>query len=225
MTNLFKILALLGFFFICCNQKKEATQIVKRDIWIAFEDTTQESGWGYKDLNGNVKIKPQYTHVYSDTFSEGIAFVFEKRFDADDEKHGMIAIDRQNNFALKPFMFDMEPDELHDGLFRFFENGFIGEGGKIGFADINGLKIIPAKFDFAESFWEGKAAFCKGCKKKMYGEHWRMEGGKWGFLDKVGREIIPPQYDDVIQGFRNDTAKVVVNGQTFEINLKGEKIN
>jgi hypothetical protein len=192
-------------------------------VLVAFDDTTKQYGWGYKDLNGNIVIAPQYAGVEPDTFSKAIAFVLEKRYDMNDDRHGWVAIDRQNKFILKPFWFDMAPDELSEGLFRFVENGRVGEGGKMGFSDENGHKIIPAKFTFVDKFSEGMASFCNDCQKKDEGEHWLMVG-KFGFIDKTGKEVIPAQFDDITEEFHNGKATVIKNNQQIIINSKGEQI-
>jgi hypothetical protein len=205
----------------CSNETTK--QPLNNQILVAFEDTTKQFGWGYKDLDGRIVIEPQYADIQPDTFSNTIAFVFEKRYEMEDERHGWVAIDRQNRFVLKPFMFDNGPDYIEEGLFRFIENGEIGKGGKMGFADINGQKLIPARFTFVAQFVGGMAAFCYDCQKENDGEHWQMKG-KSGFIDKSGNEVIPVEFDDVIAGFKNGKAEVIKNGVRMYINKKGEQV-
>jgi WG containing repeat len=220
--NLLKKVVILSCILQSCNNETPKTPINNQTL-IAFEDTTKEYGWGYKNLNGQVIIEPQYSHVETDTFSNAIAFVFEKRYEMDDERHGYIAINKQNEFVLKPFIFDNGPDYLEEGLFRFVENGAIGAGGKMGFANLNGEKVIPARFTFVSPFFGGMAAFCYDCQKKYYGEHWKMEG-RGGFIDKNGKEVIPVQFDDIISGFKDGKAEVIKNGVRMFINQKGEEV-
>ncbi len=212
-----KILTLLTLISMALSCDMPTTSSKKTPLLIAFEDTTKEFGWGFKDASGQIVIPPQYSNVYEDTFTNDIAFVFEKKYEMADEKHGIIAIDKQNKFVLKPFIFDNGPDYLQEGLFRFTENG------QMGFADVQGKKIIAAKYTFVEPFQEGFAAFCEGCKKEAAGEHWRMVGGKWGFIDKNGKELIKAQYDEV-SNFKEGIADVTKNGQKMRINPKGEAV-
>jgi hypothetical protein len=47
---------------------------------------------------------------------------------------------------------------------------------KGGYTDKTGKEIIPCKYDYAESFFEGLA--------------WVKLNDKWGFVDRAGKEII-----------------------------------
>ena len=185
-----KSLTLLTFIIIISScDKPLATK--NNQILIAFEDSLKVGFWGFKDTSGQIIIPAEYSSVFEDSFSNDITFVVKKADGEQDDKNGIITIDRQNKFVLKPFIFDNGPDYLQEGVFRFVENG------KMGFADKNGKKVIPAKYTFVDAFQEGFAAFCEGCKKENMGEHWRMVGGKWGFMDKNGKEILAAEYDEV----------------------------
>jgi hypothetical protein len=85
-----------------------------------------------------------------------------------------------------------EPKDDTDKLQRFIYEG------RIGFLDKNGEVVIPAKYNFAESFHEGLASV------KL--------NGKYGFIDKTGKEIIPPKYDDA-GSFNEGLASVKLNGK------------
>ncbi len=211
-----KFLTLLTLISIFCSCEKNLTT-TKTPVLIAYEDTSKSEGWGFKDTSGQIVIPPQYSAVFEDSFINDIAFVVKKSEDKQDTENGIIAIDKQNKFILKPFIFDNGPDYLQEGLFRFTENG------KMGFADVNGKKVIKAKYTFAEAFQEGFAAFCEGCKKENMGEHWRMVGGKWGFIDKNGKEILSADYEEV-SNFKDGVAEVTKKGQKMRINPKGETI-
>lgn len=50
------------------------------------------------------------------------------------------------------------------------------------------------------------------------------KGGKWGYYDRSGTLRIAHLYDKV-SGFKNDVAAVMLNGETFLINVSGEKVN
>ena len=196
-----------------CNEPMSTTK--NTQVLIAFEDTAQN--WGFKDTSGQMVIPPQYAAVFEDSFVNDIAFVVENKYEKDDERHGIIAIDKNNKMILKPFIFDNGPDYIQEGLFRFVEKGLMG------FADVNGKKVIPAKYTFVEAFQEGFAAFCEGCKKETIDEHWRMVGGKWGFMDKNGKVIIEPQFQEVTN-FKEGVAEVMKDSLKFNINPKGETI-
>ena len=210
-----KILTFLTLISIIGSCTEPIPSTKNTQILIAFQDTSQN--WGFKDTSGQVVIPPQYSMVFEDSFVHDIAFVVEKKYDSDDERHGIIAIDKNNKMILKPFIFDNGPDYLQEGLFRFVEKG------QMGFADVNGKKVIPAKYIFVEAFQEGFAAFCEGCKKETMGEHWRMVGGKWGFMDKNGKVIIEPQFQKVTN-FKEGVAEVTKDTSTFNINPKGERV-
>jgi WG containing repeat len=211
-----KFLTILAFFASIISCDKPVTSN-KTTILVAFEDTSQAESWGFKDTSGQIVIPAEYSMVFGDSFINDITFVVKKSDGKDDSETGIIAIDKRNKFILKPFIFDNGPDYLQDGLFRFTEND------KMGFADINGKKVIPAKYTFVESFEEGFSAFCEGCKKENMGEHWRMAGGKWGFMDKNGKEILAAEYDEV-SNFKDGVAEVTKKGEKMRINPKGEVV-
>ncbi len=213
MTKFLTLWAFIAFIISCDKPAAHKNTLVL----VAYEDTSKSDNWGFKDTSGQIVIPPEYSAVFEDSFINDIAFVVKKSDGKEDTESGIIAIDKNNKFILKPFIFDNGPDYLQEGLFRFIENG------KMGFADVNGKKVIPAKYTFAESFQEGFSAFCEGCKKENMGEHWRMVGGKWGFMDKNGKEILAPEYDEVTN-FKEGIAEVTKKGEKMRINPKGEVV-
>lgn len=52
---------------------------------------------------------------------------------------------------------------------------------KYGYQNESGQEIVPARYDLAYSFIDGRAAV--------------KVNGKYGYLDESGKEIVPPQYD------------------------------
>ena len=129
---------------------------------------------------------------------------------ADDR--GWVGIDRNDSIILRPFIFDNEPDDAREAMFRFEENG------KMGFANLNGIKVIPAVFDFVEPFKNGYAAFNTGGYKEAKGEHWFWRGGLWGFINKNGNVIIEPQFENFtlkdkkyIQAYTKDGRLAFIN--------------
>ncbi len=150
-----------------------------RDFLISFSDTTTgEELIGYKDKFGKIIIDAKYTHVYTDTLYS-MAIVLKN--------WEWVGIDKGENVILKPFIFDNGPDYLEEGLFRFVENN------KIGFSDIDGRKIIKAKYDFATSFDNGLAEYTLGGQREYEkgGEHWWWTGGyESGYINHDGKEFI-----------------------------------
>jgi hypothetical protein len=150
-----------------------------KDYLISYSDTTTgEELIGYKDKFGKIIIYAKYTHVYTDTFYS-MAIVLKK--------WEWVGIDRSEKVILKPFIFDNGPDYIEEGLFRFVENN------KIGFADINGRKIIKAKYDFATPFENGLSEYTLGGHREYEkgGEHWWWTGGyESGFINHKGQEFI-----------------------------------
>jgi len=137
----------------------------------------EEGFYGFRAADGSVLLEPQY-RLAGDFSAHGIAEV------VDDE--GWAIIDTSGDVLLRPFVFDNGPDPFSDGLARFVENG------KYGFFNEKGEVAIPARFDFAAPFYDGRAAFCQGCEKVHYGEHWSMEGGLWGCIDRQGKVVLEP---------------------------------
>lgn len=48
-------------------------------------------------------------------------------------------------------------------------------------------------------------------------------GGRWGYIDTFGCEVISLRYDDAFE-YRNDRARVVLDGRSFEIDVNGLEI-
>jgi hypothetical protein len=133
--------------------------------------------WGYVDASGEAVIPPRYA-LATEFTAQGIAAVVDE--------DGWAWIDTQGTVLLRPFIFDNGPDDFYEGLSRYVENG------KIGFFDTSGQVVIPARFTFADPFQGGCAAFCEGCTKVMYGEHYAYQGGAWGCVEHSGAVVTPP---------------------------------
>jgi len=65
--------------------------------------------------------------------------------------------------------------------------------GKFGFADVQGTLVIPAQFDGARNFVEGRACVARG--------------KRWGYIDTAGRLVIPTKYEWAFD-FAQGTARV-----------------
>jgi hypothetical protein len=193
------LLILTILFLTSCSQKQKT-----RDYLISYTDTTTgEELIGFKDKFGKIIIDAKYTHVYTDTlFSMAIVL-----------KNGeWLGIDKEENVILKPFIFDNGPDYLEEGLFRFVENN------KIGFADINGRKIISAKYDFATPFENGLSTYVLGGQREYDkgGEHWWWIGGyESGYINHDGKEFtqLTELKDNRRQAWTKDKKQFLLNSE------------
>ncbi|MEO5911609.1 MAG: WG repeat-containing protein [Pelobium sp.] len=103
--------------------------------------------YGYKHRNGKIAIEAQFTSIYTDTLYSMAIVLKDWQW---------VGIDRNEKVILIPFIYDNGPDYVQEGLFRFVENE------KIGFADLDGNKIIPAQYSFATFFKDGIADYYLG---------------------------------------------------------------
>ena len=99
-------------------------------------------------------------------------------------KHTWMYVNRRGKVLIADVpTFDNGPDPFHDGLVRVVTKG------KYGFANRKGRIVIPAAYDGAMQFENGRAAVCKGCVDKCAGpdcEHRMFVGGKWSTIDVHG---------------------------------------
>ncbi|WP_316801782.1 WG repeat-containing protein [Pedobacter nototheniae] len=155
--------------FFANAQKKQ------KDYLISFTDgSSGKVLTGYKNLKGEVIIPALYTGYGNvDTLS---TFTVVSLKDS-----GLLVINKTGKHMLRPFIYDNGPDYVEEGLFRFVQNE------KIGFANEQYKKIIPATFDFVTPFKGGLAAYTMGGHKIMDGEHWYWsEGYETGFINHEG---------------------------------------
>ena len=73
----------------------------------------------------------------------------------------------------------------------------------------DGAVVIPAKYNFADSFSEGLARV--------------VINGKWSYIDKSGKEVIQLKYD-VVGDFSEGLAAVKLNGKCGYINKSGKEV-
>lgn len=81
---------------------------------------------------------------------------------------------------------DNGPDSFHDGLVRVLRNG------KYGFANRLGELAVPATYDGAMTFENGRAAVCKSCENKCADpecEHHSFVGGEWFQINTKGTVV------------------------------------
>ena len=145
-------------------------------------------------MRGEIIIKAKYQDG-SDKLC-GMAIVLNSEFE-------FVGINKNDSIILKPYIYDNGPDYLEEGLFRFVEQG------KIGFVNLEGQKIIKAKYDFATPFSDGLSEYYIGgeevyengkTKKEIILEsgyeglvdkHWTWGGNviENGYINKYGQEF------------------------------------
>ncbi|MCA9718261.1 MAG: WG repeat-containing protein [Myxococcales bacterium] len=138
-----------------------------------------DEGFGYRDAFGAVILPARYT-LAEDFSDKGIAAVVDDK--------GWAIIDTSGAVLVRPFVFDNGPDAFQEGRARYVE------GDKVGFIDETGAIVVKAEYEHAEPFArddEGRvsARVCRGCVKKMMGEHWTAEGGTWSRIGLDGAPI------------------------------------
>ena len=99
------------------------------------------------------------------------------------DEQGLVYVDRQDRPVLRPFIYDNGPDFFQDGLARHVENG------KMGFHDEALKVVIPARYDFAFPFRDGRAQVGMDCVQYPVGEHSSVQCKSWESIDKAGRRV------------------------------------
>ena len=160
---------------------------------------------GYRDADTGVVVLPPRYQQARPFSAAGVAYVWETEWRL---------IDQLGVVLLTPLEVDNGPDDASEGVARF------RRGGKVGFFDERGKAVIPAVFDWAEPFHEGRAAFCDGCRTVPDGEHKRLEGGRWGYLDHGGKRVVPARFDSA-GPFEGGLASVVQAGRRFSVRPDG----
>lgn len=165
---------LLVVFASCTNTDQTNTPMTEPEpLLLTQMDSTGESGY----RNGNNKLLipfGKYAQCLTDTFRTH-AIVLTKG----DNK--WVVIDRSEKQLYEVFPYDNGPDYPSEGLFRIVQNG------KIGYADAATYAIvIPAQFDCAYPFENGKAKVSNRCKTVVDGEHREWTSDEWQFIDKKG---------------------------------------
>jgi hypothetical protein len=158
----------------CTDADQTNTQITEPEpLLLTQTDSTGESG--YRNGSNELLIPfGKYAQCLTDTFRTH-AIVMTK------EDHKWVVIDRGEKQLYEVFPFDNGPDYPSEGLFRFVKNG------KIGYADATTYAIvIPAQFDCAYPFENGKAKVSKNCKTVVDGENRVWSSDEWQFIDKKG---------------------------------------
>jgi hypothetical protein len=160
---------------------------------------------GFKDSNGKIIIPAKYAYSFTDTLN--FAAIVSSR-----DYKSITAINHRDSVLFEVFNYDNRPDYIEEGLFRFVENK------KIGFANKEFKKIIPAQFDYAAPFEEGIAFFKMGGEKKQEGEHfyWANESES-GYVNHDGELFSSVEK---LVGTRR-LAILKSNGQQVVLNAQG----
>ena len=168
----------------------------------------QDDRWGYKTRQGKVVIAPRYQ--IAGRFSNGIAAVCCDS--------GWAYIDATGRVVIRPLPYDNGPDPFQEGVARFTA------GGKVGFCDRRGRIVIPAKFDWAGQFSQGRAVVCEDCRPVQEGEHTLQKGGRWGYIDRTGAIAIPLKFESAVD-FEKGRARVKAGGVWKDIDRTGRILN
>jgi hypothetical protein len=184
-----------------------------KDYLVSYLDTISGTELvGFKTISGKIAIKAKYKSVGYDTGTPEkmykVALVFSDS--------GWVYINRKDSVVLQPFIYDNGPDYIEEGLFRYIENG------KMGFANKNYEKVIPAMFDFVTFFENGIAEYTLGGYKSIQGEHWSWIGGyDGGYLNKSGQLFykVTELKNNLRQAWTLDHKHVLLNKQGVVIKI------
>jgi len=145
--------------------------------------------YGFKDKSGSVVIKPQFTNVHTDGWSEGLiaAALGEK----DKQKYGYI--DKTGRWVISP---------SYEWAGRFSEGlAVVTVDKKYMYIDKTGKIIMRPQFTTAGEFHEGLAQISVVIPSALSKDaslaevvQAAMDSVRCGYIDKTGSIIIEPQY-------------------------------
>lgn len=195
------------------------------------------SKWGFANSKGEIIIATKYDQVYS--FNEGLASVNQNGKWYFINKEDQIIINLPTGYSARKFREGFAKISSYESYAKngSFAIKFINKDGDIitkntydyasdfsenrakvvkndlaGFIDTNGHEVIPLIYFKAGVFSEGLApVFIKN-------GIW-----KWGYIDSSGNTIIDFKYAS-ISLFKDGLAKVEQNGETFQIDRTGKRI-
>jgi len=184
--------------FFCCIY----TNAYSQPFFIA----EKEGLFGYVDSLGIIQIPYEYPFAYTDTLISIAFVVYEGKIKA---------IDKENTKLFTVFPYDNGPDYESDGLFRIVDDST----GHIGFANMEGLIVIPPKYFFVNPFKQGFATFNEGGKIEYDDEYKYILGGKWGYIDKKGKVVFPAIFDNA-SSFEEGKAEIKIDNYHFYLYQK-----
>jgi WG containing repeat len=176
------------------NDPRVNTKEVGLREGIEYFQVIENDKYGFRDLDGNIVIKPQFDNA--EMFSEGYSAVTVAG------KWGLI--DTKGNYIIKPKYDFLEG--VHEGLCSFDQNG------KIGFINTKDEIIIKPHFFWVDQFSEGLCAVSTDFRSK--------EPRKYGYIDTTGKIIIDFKFEYAYK-FEKGKAKVQLDGQWLTIDKTG----
>jgi hypothetical protein len=176
------------------NDPRVNTKEVGLREGIEYFQVIENDKYGFRDLDGNIVIKPQFDNA--EMFSEGYSAV------AIADKWGLI--DVKGEYVVKP-----QHDFLggvHEGLCSFKQND------RNGFIDTKGEVKIEPQFFWVGQFSEGLCAISTDFRSK--------EPRKYGYIDTTGKIVIEFKFESALK-FENGKAKVQLDGKWLTIDKSG----
>ncbi len=166
-------------------------------MWINFYDTVNNLS-GYKDLKGDIKIAPRFTQVSADSFYNINAVTEE--IDGSLISYYLLKNGRKigkDSVYMFDFTFDCESERKI--LFNNKKND------RVGFFDSAGNVIIPAIYNYANSFYHGLAVARKNAKRKCWDggkdtvhcEHLGWEGGELVLINEKNEILADSLNEDL----------------------------
>ena len=174
------------------------------------------SKYGYINTSGELVIRPQF--IWGEQFSDGLASVVSDRKLNIIDKTGRTVIKLGKLKAnLEPATYAMWPFLIMETLFSE-DVAAAPFGGKWGFIDRRGKKVIRPRYVTASRFSEGLAAVTVW-DRQPDGSH----KAKWGFVNKQGRVVISPRFDTA-GNFSCGVAWVTIGERSQYIDRQGNSI-
>ena len=204
---------------------------------------------GLLNQKGEIMVAPKYDEIFDDV-TNGFYYPFNSSptSSADSNllqtEEALIAagtygiIDTSGKIISEPVFEEMPV--YGDKMFR------IKKDGKYGYANMNGVIVIPPAYEYGVAFSEGKAIVSIGSKVSIIDNtgkvlveslgpgagmyrffnglaRCRSLDGKYGFLDATGKRVIEPDLD-VADDFDNNRAIVSINNRYGLIDRTGKWI-
>ncbi len=178
---------ILLILFIFSSLITEAQDI---QTWFAFWDN-DSTYIGFKDINGEIQIKPNLVGITSAKKFEKIMAVIEH--DNANYKTYYLTKSGKKVGIDSLFFFDNTPDCESEGFIRFKDK----ETKMVGMFDQNGEIVIPAKYNTLSRVENGLIVGLKGAKKDYWDKHkesdcnhYSWKGGKQYLIDTKGKILI-----------------------------------
>ncbi len=165
--------------------------------------------YGYKNRQDQIVIPAKF-HSASKFTTFGLADVSFKQGLSPTKFY---KINKQGDLLVQVYFFDNGADYYINGRARYIKDH------KIGFIDVKGQEVIPARFDWASPFNEQVeiALVCQGCKTISKGGYHKPVGGKWGAIDTAGKVIVPFEYSKYDTTADDEHLLFYKNGKAFQL--------